>query len=280
MSAAENVPGIGRRFCYYRLASGLQSAFVANKADAMAQIKGVIALKIDADKVPSGAFFRVAAAFVGLVKEVASTMNGKVSGDLWNVSAGEGAVVINMHPDSAKAPTAFADQVVADVLRGISVLENEAENPFQDNDKAIEHIQVLGKIANRNEGGIPLALLSRSAMANISVNVYNHASQLLSWNYEDAGTVDGVLDAVSARNGYEFRVSEILSGKSIKCIVSESMLEKALRSIKQRVEVEGLIRYNKDGSAKSVKAYNIVAFPPPEAIPHFSTLKGILKAAG
>ena len=107
-------------------------------------------------------------------------------------------------------------------------------------------------------------------------NVYNHASQVLYGDHEDTGTVEGVLDVVSVHNGYEFCVSEVLYGKTIKCFVSESLLDKALRYFKKRVEVDGLIRYDKNGFPKSVEATNMVEFPSPEEIPHFSELKGIL----
>ena len=95
--------------------------------------------------------------------------------------------------------------------------------------------------------------------------------------YEDSGTVDGILSLVSVHGGYRFRISDYLTGQAIECLVDESMIKEATGSLGKRVEVNGLIGYTRQGFPNRVKADGITPFPAPHEIPHFSELKGILK---
>jgi hypothetical protein len=240
------------------------------------QVKGELALELDAAKLSTADFLKAAEAFIGLIKEVSKSLDERVPGDGWEVSANEGSQVINIYPNLAKVPEQYAHLIAERVLDGISQIEQRAENPFGSSERAVEHIKTLGKIACRDKNHVPIRCLSRSTVRDVSRNVYKHASEILSWEYEDSGTVDGVLDVVSAHNGYEFRISEILHGKSVKCIVNEGLLKKALDNFQKRVEVDGLISYSKKGFPRIVKAKEIIPFPDKEDVPHFSELKGIL----
>ncbi len=240
------------------------------------QVKGEIALELDAPKLSSGDFLRAAESFFGLVNEVAKTLNDEISRDSWDVSVDKGSQIINVYPNKDKLTPKLVDEIVSNVLDGIHCLENSSENPFRNSYKAVEYIKNLGKIANHDKDSIPVKLLSRFAVKPITRNVFNHASQILSHQYTvDTGTVDGILNVVSNSNSCEFRISEILYGKTIKCFISQALLPKALKAFNKRVEVDGLIRYDKEGFPKSVKASDITIFPKPENIPHFSKMKGI-----
>lgn len=242
-------------------------------------VKGEIALELDVAKLSSADFLRAAEAFIGLVREVTKTENESAPIDSWDVSASEGSQIINIYPNLQKIDTRLANHIASTVLDGLSKIESDAENPFGDNDRAIEHVKTLGRIASRDKARVPIRCLSRENARPFTKNIYKNASEILSWQYEDAGTVDGVLDVVSAHNGLEFRISEILYGKTVKCIVDESLMDAALNSFRKRVEVAGLVSYDKRGFPKIVKATEIVRFPEPEDTPHFTELRGILNEA-
>lgn len=239
-------------------------------------VKGEIALELDVARLSTGDFLRAAEAFIGLVREISKTTEGPVPSDAWSVSVSEGSQIINVYPNENKVSDRFAHQVAKSVLNGLAQIESEAENPFGDNERAIEHIKTLGRIATRDRDSVPIRCLSRDAAKAFTKNVYNHASEILSWQYEDSGTVDGVLDVVSAHNGLEFRISEILHGKTVKCVVDEPLIDQALKSFRKRIEVVGLVSYSKQGFPKVVKATEIIQFPAPGDTPHFSKLRGIL----
>lgn len=241
------------------------------------EVKGEIALELDVAKVSTADFINAAEAFIGLIKEVSKTFLTDLPRDSWEISVNEGSQVINIYPNLSKITHQHAHQISEVILDGIRKIEESADNPFSDNDKAVEHIRTLGRIASRDKTHVPIRCLTSKSARPISKIVFKHANEILSWQYEDAGTVDGVLDVVSAHNGYEFSVSETLYNKPVKCIVNETLLEKALKSFRKRVEVVGLISYNRHGQPKSVKASDIIQFP--EDVPHYTELRGIFGEA-
>ena len=128
-------------------------------------------------------------------------------------------------------------------------------------------------------GNYARPLSTMSMCTPFTQNLYAHASEILSWSYEDFGTVDGVLDVVSAQKGLEFRITEILRKKVVKCVVDDDLLDQALGSFRKRVEVTGTISYDKKGFPRTVKATEIMRFPEAEDLPHYSQLRGIFNEA-
>ena len=239
------------------------------------KVKGELALELDAHKVSSMDFLKAVESFIGLVKEVTKACGHDLPREAWQVSVSEGSQIIAVHPNEDKIPPRLAAQVANTIQDGLQSLEAGPDNPFGENEKAIEHIKALGKIANRDKRRVPVRCLSGQRTTNVSPSVYKHTQEILSWDYEDAGTVDGVLNVVSAHKGFEFRITDYLHKKSVKCIVDEELMDKALSCFRKRVEVDGLISYSKTGIPRVVRANNILPFPTPEEIPHFSKLKGI-----
>ena len=239
-------------------------------------VKGELALELDAQKVSSTDFLKAVESFIGLIKEVTKICGLDLSPDAWQVSVRQGSQIIDVYPNEDQIPPRLVAQVANTVLDGLQSLEASSDNPFEENEKAINYIKALGKISSRDKHRVPIRCVSRQRATSISPSVYRHAQEILSAEYEDDGTVDGVLNVISAHRGFEFRVTDYLHGKSVKCIVDEGLLDKAVSCFRKRVEVVGLIRYSKTGAPQVVRANDILPFPASEEIPHFSKLKGIL----
>lgn len=254
--------------------SGVVTFVMAIQPD---EVKGAIALELDTPRLSAPDFINAADAFIGLIRAVSSTKKGTAPPDAWDLSVSGGSQVINVYPNSKKIDAEEAGQIVDSILSGLSQIEEGTENPFGGNYRAIEHVRVLGRMATREEGAVPIRCLSHDQAKVFSKNMYNHASEILSWQHETDGTVDGVLDVVSAHNRLEFHISEFLHGKTVRCLIDEKLIAQALASFRKRVEVVGRVSYAKDGFPKVVKATEIIQFPEKKDIPHFSKLKGILR---
>lgn len=237
-------------------------------------VKGELALELDVPKLSSGDFLRASRAFLGLVSEVSQVVGQANHAASWDVSVSAGSQIINVYPTGDVDPSinAIADRV----LEGIAELAQVAENPFNGNERAIKHLRTLGRIASRTKTAVPVRILSQRGSREVDVKIFHHASELLSWDYEDLGTVDGVLNVVSARRGYEFSISDTVRQTPVPCVVDEGLLQEALACFGKRVEVEGAIRYSKRGAPTRVKAQKIAPFPAPDEVPHYSALRGIL----
>lgn len=238
------------------------------------EVNGELALELDVERVSASDFLKAAEAFIGLIKEVTKSVKDGLPKDCWEIQVQQGSQIINA-THTQKITNMESSVIVNSVLEGIDALGDFAEIPEQYNEKAVEHIKTLGNLVSRSKNDIPVRVMSRDIARPLTNNTFNHASEILSWKYEDSGTVEGVLDVVSAHGGYEIRLCEPIFGRTVKCSVSESQMEEALHAFKKRVEVEGLIKYDKEGRPLSVKVRDITVFPPPEALPSYKDMRGI-----
>ena len=239
---------------------------------------GVIALVMDVAMMSGEDFLKACRAFVGLINEVSKSVDEQFPSDGWQVSVREGSQVLYVHADPAKIGPHLRDRVESVIFEGLNALDKRPEAPFC-NEQSVHYMETLCEMSTREKGNMPIRIESKSQSAGLTKSMRDNARQALNlhYEYEDEGTVDGTLNVLSARSGYEFRVSDSLTGKAIKCVVNEPLLEQAYGLFRKRVEVAGLIGYDKHGFPKQVKASSIEPFPEPETIPHYSTLKGILR---
>ena len=216
-------------------------------------------------------------AFVGLITEVSKSIDDQLPVQSWGVSVREGSQIFEVFPNDAEIPSRLGYDVASAVLDVLDAIEDASESPYVDNDRVVAHIETLSSMAIRDKMPIPVSIVSKHQAKSLTRNIHNNAKQILSWDNEDSGTVDGILNVVSAHSGYEFKISDFLTNKVVKCIVAEPMLEQAIACFRKRVEVSGLIGYTKQGFPRLVKAETIVPYPEAGEIPHYSELRGILR---
>ena len=184
---------------------------------------------------------------------------------------------MNAVANSARLPQPTVDQISRATVNGFLALQEEAELPKEFSQKAVENIRKLSRISLRRDANrFPVRIIDKRRVISIGRDIFNNASELLDWKYEDLGTVEGALEAVSVHGQFEVRIYEPIWSRAIKCIVNEDFLVVALSLFRRRVEVKGLIRYTKDGLPTSVKVEGIKPLPDPSELPSYKELKGIL----
>lgn len=241
-------------------------------------IKGDLAIELDADNVAAGDFHAALDAFLSLVRELTREIHSTLPKDCWLLNVQEGSQIVSVRPNTARLSAAAAAAITSSLLDGMTSLEKEAKPPRHFTEKALESARELSRIAfGRRDQGIPVRVMSKQFAHVVTRNVYNHVSEILDWKYEDLGTVEGTLEVVSAHNGYEIRLYEPVWLQPVRCTFDEDLLEDALRNFKRRVEVSGLIRYTKDGMPVSAKVLRIEPLPDPSQLPSWREVKGILR---
>ena len=184
---------------------------------------------------------------------------------------------MNASANLARLPQSVVDHITHTTVEGFRVLEQEAEFPKEFSERAVENALKLSRISSRKDAKrFPVRIIDKRRATAIGREVFNNASALLDWKYEDLGTVEGALEAVSVHGQYEVRIYEPVWSRSIRCVVNEEFLEVALSLFRRRVEVKGLIRYTKNGLPTSVKVEGITPLPDPSELPSYKELKGIL----
>lgn len=241
------------------------------------EIKGDVALELDADLVSAEDFLSCADAFVSLLREITAKINKAAPQDCWYIRVQEGSQVINAASNHSRIPQAVAGEIIGAMVHGFRALHENAEFPNEFTEKAVEYTRKLSRITMRTEEKrFPVRIIDKQHVVSVSRKVFTNASALLDWKYEDLGTVEGALEAVSVHGHYEFRIYEPVWSRSVKCLINEEKLEDALSLFRHRVEVRGLIRYTNAGLPISIKVEDITELPSPTDLPSYKEMRGIL----
>lgn len=242
------------------------------------QVQGELTLEVTGRGVTPEKFLAGCRAFFGLVNEVSAEETGGKR-VVWTVQVHEGSNLVALVP-GAGYPAATIESIKQKVHTGVRTLETGAPIPANFPERAIRHLQQLGGIVGRTRNDdTRVTVWIKHAPEPVSQKTAANAADLLGWKYQDYGSVEGRLEVVSAHRGLEFVIYEPLWNKPIRCFIGDELLDKAMGNFRHRVEVYGAVQYRKDGQPVSVTADEIVPFPPPEELPDFRTLRGVLRAA-
>ncbi len=243
------------------------------------QIKGEIALELDADRLASTDFLRTVEAFIGLLREVTKVVDRDIPMDGWEVSVTPGSCIIDVFADAKRISDNQASSVASALLKEMRSQRGNKGDFFLGNDKIAGHIKTLARLATRERKGIPARVLTRKGSVEVTREMYDTVSGPLGYEVKNKvmGTVTGVLDVISVRKKREFRITERLRDRVIRCIADDTLMEEALRYFGKRVDVTGFISYDRKGLPEAVRAESIRPYPDPSEIPHFTKMRGILK---
>ena len=90
------------------------------------------------------------------------------------------------------------------------------------------------------------------------------------------GTVVGNLETISIHNGLEFRVWEEDSARPVRCYVSDSQRDRALRLLGRRVVVSGNIKADRYGKPLSMKVESFDIVHDQDSLPSIAEMKGLV----
>ena len=236
-----------------------------------------ITLEIDREEIPINDFKKAVDEFLGLIKEVTKASLPTKDNSAWLVKVYPGSAGIGV----VKKPGIFTNEEVSIVRNNINnglILLGRGERHPSFNDKAVEHSRKLGNLFFDSK--IPSKIRIWGEKDNPPIDITKiisaKATYLLEAAYEDDGTVEGFLEKLSGHGRLEFVVYDLIDNRAIICEVSQDKLKEAWGAFLKRVEVIGTVRYRRDGLPDSVKAKEIVPFPPKEEIPDLKTIRNLL----
>jgi hypothetical protein len=240
------------------------------------QIDAAITLELDEDEITVGEFTSALDHFLGLVREVSKSIDSTASRD-WLVKVYEGSAGIGLYSRPGQS-SAGLNVVRAAVLDGMNALA-EGRRPERYNDKAIEHARNISKVFEKRRRPVTSVRIwsGKERAVPVKKEVAIEAAKLLDPVYEDYGSVEGILEVVSAHEKLECTIYDTIGNRAIKCDLVEDRIEDAVAAFRKRVEVFGRVHYRKDGMAVRVLADKIVKFPAPSEIPTLQEMRGILR---
>lgn len=241
--------------------------------------KNTITLTLQGDKIPADKLRKSIASFYGFLDEVAAEVSGVKKPIKWIVTVRKGSAIFANSPQLMEnINPAVTAKVYSMIEQGVKILEKKAVRPAAFSDKALEHLQDLASIPYGKGNGLEkISITVESKRHLLTPYVVANVDSILGVYSKAIGSIEGKLQKVSSRGGYDFIIYDSLTDKPIKCDITEDSLEEALSAFNKRVSVFGTISLDKSGSPKHIRVDEIYILAK-EKIPSALEVCGILGA--
>jgi len=237
-----------------------------------------LAIEIAANLRPSE-FIAAARSFFNYVDEITKTT---VGGDEveWRVKVNDGSNVLaavpstSIHTSTINAICSRMTGNIGDLLDGNFDESQVSESAF----KSLKHLSELVRDSGDNPNTVKVWIKKKPIHLNRNI------SRLIQedWraDYNDYGTLEGVLQAIQDGRSLTIKVKDLLFDNPITCYLKEGLLEDALSNFRKRVELSGIIHYRKNGTPISMNVHSFEVMPNDDDLPSAGDVRGILRAAG
>lgn len=245
---------------------------MANKDD----IETDLTLELDGTRVTPEKFLKAVSSFVGLVHELAKEAAGDQQAPEWTIKVKSGSALVGLQPMPGYNP-AIVQSVLAKLKPAIKSIEEGKEAPDNFSEKALVHLRALASVPTPDKPEVFVRVWVKKEPVKVDNKLAANLTNMLGLAYDDYGSVEGLLQVVSERGNNRSDITDPLTGKAIKCYLNHELLQTALSLFGQRVEAYGQIHYRADGTIIGINVDEFVSFPPPDKIPSFKDVQGILR---
>jgi hypothetical protein len=232
-----------------------------------------LALEISDDLEPRR-FVAVLREFFGLTEELARIPARETKSD-WHVVVREGSNIIALRPDA----TNDANSVTAAIHRmyeGTSALVAGDFGAPMLTEKAVQHAKKLSDLTKAGPHVTAMRLWLSKRSIQFGPEVADLVRQDEAASYDDFGTLEGVLRAISDQRGsLEIRIHDPLWNRAIPCRVTDEQINDAMSAFRKRVEVAGVIHYNRLGRPTSIRMETLTELPDDRALPTAADIRGL-----
>lgn len=227
-------------------------------------------------------FRKAVNAFVDLIVQVSQEISQGESTPVWNMSVRTGSNVLAAKPVSDARTAKAAKQTMRLVLSGIRMLERGRADVPHFNRRALQAAKdlggVLAKPGKQGIDSVEIGLGSGKPLP-ITQKTSEVVSGKIGVQRQSFGSVEGRLQTITERGSFQFVVYDAISDRGINCFVPQERFKDAHQAFGRRVNVSGIIQYDRSGAAVSIKVDSIRVFRELDELPPIEQFRGILKGA-
>ena len=198
-----------------------------------------LTLELGSDKVPYHDFQSLVRAFTVLLQDISEDACGDRKAVRWEISVSKGSLRI-----AASLPKTTDANTAGRVLNAVNRPSQRLRG-------------TLGKFPR----SVPVTQLLTGVERRDILQVDQAATPRLPSSFTEYGTVEGILDTLSARGHLSFIISEPIWNLAVQCTVPGDLVESMRSMWMQRVAAHGMVQYDQDGHPTSIKAEEVVLFP-------------------
>ncbi len=231
-----------------------------------------IEAKIEGPNLTPDRFMKAARAFFELVQGVSKNLAGDGEEIPWTVEVASGSAVLR-----AKSTGERGERVVEAIVRGVRALRSGVNAiPHGFGRDEVNAARVLANLVDGN-AVTSIHLITGGEAEELSGTVVATTAAILEADKSIAfGSIEGVIETLSIRDGFRCTIFERNYRRGIVCHFTKAELEQeAHRAFGKRVLASGMIRYGKEGLPTTLNADALRVFPADSELPTANEIQAI-----
>lgn len=208
---------------------------------------------------------------------ISEDTRGSVSWHIESLSMASPAIV-KFGGQSRLANSNHLRAIEAELIAGLDLINEAGLRRPAYSDAALGKLHKLAKL-QRAKADARLDLIEVFTMdgrVRVGPETLEGIRMLTSVRYETRGSIVGNLESISIHRGNEFRVWEEVSGRPVRCLFAEGMLDSIKKALGKRVLVFGDVRTNHRGEHMSVIVEGYENYPSEEELPTIEEMSGLI----
>jgi hypothetical protein len=193
------------------------------------------------------------------------------------VDKGSCRVIARPVPDTQTIrASSLVIQAIPDGLRRLAKGTPTAPSYFDD--RALRAAKDLADIKNHGGKGLDyIQIRSSGKPCAVGERTLNSIDRLLGGQHQALGSIEGKLETISARGQLQFVVYDSLYDRGVNCFMKDEIMSDAIKAFRKRVAVSGMVQYDKEGRAVSIRVDSIREFKDVADLPPIHELRGIFR---
>jgi len=238
-----------------------------------------LTMELGDDPSPSR-FMSAATHFFGYIAEISKQVAPPDAVPQWVVRVREGSDLLALAPAAEAESLPWLEPIYAQAAKGVLTLIQGGIDAAALPEPALNHLNKLSELTRGpKERPMFIRLWFKRNPILVDATIAEIVREDERQGYNDFGTVEGIMDTIKDKDGLQFRVRDDVLALAIKCLIAEEQLKQAFDAFRKRVEVSGVIRYNRKGIPRSIRAERIEQLPNDDDLPSPEDVKGILRIA-
>jgi len=210
--------------------------------------------------------------FFGYVKELSGDVDGAESKIAWSVTVKEGSNLVSLIPE-AGFPQSTINSAYKKMAMGLST---GSLGDIEISERAEECLRSLSEASERIKGIGYLNVWILREPSRIDERLSTVLRDRIDKYYVDYGSIEGKLESIQDVNGsIRVRIRDVLYGAPVNCLIDERDIEKVFSSFRRRVELEGEIKYRRNGTPVSILVKSFEILPDDADLPSAHDVRGL-----
>ena len=170
----------------------------------------------------------------------------------------------------------LAERVTGSFVNALVTAEIGDVLPMNLSDVGLDHLRRLGAALGRNGAARFEALyVEHEDSATLTAEAADHVARLLKPKSKAIGSIIGLLEMVSVRQGYRYSVYDEVTHRAVRCDFGPDELDAIKAALGQRVMVSGIVHRNEKGQPLRITRSSFRVLPTRDELPTTEQLVGI-----